>query len=161
MCLITDWKKSKVAEEDIICYKVYEDSWNGYTSPYEGSPIPKFNKITHVDYFQETSNKNCYSNHCYYGFHSFKNRKDNRVIPSLIHSTRVFECVIPKGTKYYEGYIRCYIPKGNNPKLEYGTVLCYCSEALIVKPRKELSSFTLLKRKIRNIFIYLRLMIFK
>ena len=45
MCLITDWKTPHIAEEDIICYKVYEDSWNGYASPYIGSPIPKFNKI--------------------------------------------------------------------------------------------------------------------
>ena len=157
MCLITDWKIPHIAEEDIICYKVYEDSWNGYASPYIGSPIPKFNKITHVDCFQER----IANNQCYYGFHSFKNRKDNRVIPMIDFSTRVFECVIPKGTKYYEGYIRGYIPKGNDPKLEYSTVPCYCSEALIVKPRKELSLFTLLKRKIRDIFIYLKLMIFK
>lgn len=157
MCLITDWKTPHIAEEDIICYKVYEDSWNGYTSPYMESPIPKFNKITHVDCFQER----VANNQCYYGFHSFKNRKDNRVIPAIIFSTRVFECIIPKGTKYYEGYVKYHIPKSINNEFEHGTVPCYCSEALIVKPRKELSSFTLLKRKIRNIFIYLRLMIFK
>lgn len=157
MCLITDWKTPHIAEEDIICYKVYEDSWNGYASPYIGSPIPKFNKITHVDCFQEKIVKN----QCHHGFHSFKNRKDNRFIPDIICNTRVFECIIPKGTKYYEGHTTFSSSKGINDGFEYIQVPCYCSEALIVKPRKELSSFTLLKRKIRDIFIYLRLMIFK
>ena len=64
---------------------------------------------------------------------------------------------IPKGTKYYEGYVKYHIPKSINNEFEHGTVPCYCSEALIVKPRKELSTFTLFKRKIRNIFIYLKM----
>lgn len=130
MCLITDWKTPHIAEEDIICYKVYEDSWNGYASPYIGSPIPKFNKITHVDCFQEKIVKN----QCHHGFHSFKNRKDNRFIPDIICNTRVFECIIPKGTKYYEGRFNC-IPS-------------YCSESIIIE--EPVNNFNYYKRNILN-----------
>lgn len=49
MCLITDWDKPRIAEEDIICYKWYMKSDFAYKSPYQGKTIPSFDTKVYSD----------------------------------------------------------------------------------------------------------------
>ena len=49
MCLITDWDKPRIVEEDITCYKWYGMSNSAYISPYQGKPIPSFDTKVYSD----------------------------------------------------------------------------------------------------------------
>ena len=160
MCLYVNYKTPSIAEIDITCYKVYMFYNNQeYISPYRKAKMPPMDTLT-ITELDENNPVNK-------GFHSFMSVSDAKndafMLSVMYGGTRatVFRCIIPKGTKYYEGHTTFSSSKGINDGFEYIQVPCYCSEALIVKPRKELSSFILLKRKIRDIFIYLKLMIFK
>ena len=114
MCLVTNWEEPKIAEKDIICYKIYEGSQNGYVSPYRGSPIPEFNKITYADYFQEK----IVNNQCHQGFHSFVFFNSAKELKGRHLYFNIFKCIIPKGARYYEGF--------------FGIRKSYCSDRIIV-----------------------------
>lgn len=99
MCLVTN-KPCKVAEEDIIVYKILTNREGELTTYYQGYPV----KIG-VTY----KSKLCYYNSEDYpeygtveeGLHSFqflKEANNFRSGPAVIA-----ECTIPKGSKYYEG----------------------------------------------------------
>lgn len=116
MCLNANSNIPKIAEENIICYKIYIFR-NGFVSPYLRSPIPKLKeKIT-----TELQNDGSYL--IEKGFHSFINLSDAEGDAKFF--SRYYEikaviskCIIPKGSKYYKG--------------KFGTIPSYCSESIIV-----------------------------
>lgn len=111
MCLITYEKEPSIAKEDIICYKVYIDNRTSIISPYQKDPIPEI--ITaEVPIFYKSYPiqilKRCQQDlpplyAVDYGFHSFFLRKDAENFASCFKHSKLYKCVIPKGSKYYYG----------------------------------------------------------
>ena len=134
MCLATKTDTPSIAQKDIVCYKFYilhkvyppcEDAV--LLSPYRNSPAPAINKVTNTllggaEYAEAFLNGITISMYLVnLGFHSFK------CIDDLVKETnfyrfftiKIFKCIIPKGSKYYEG-VYCEYPS-------------YCSESIILK----------------------------
>lgn len=108
MCLAIKTREPvfKIAEEDIVCYKLIRHGKEEYTTAYRGVKIPKL---------------------CIWGWKKFKAEGDydflsmgcsSMIYGGVIHTFQtmfgamdmqvldveeVWECVIPKGTKYVEG----------------------------------------------------------
>lgn len=119
MCLQTTWKKPKIAEKDIICYKEMirlGDKENVVFGAYfiEFNYVPNKLYKTTMKKSDDSGSydtvagylKNKYLEEGYtlynigQGFHSTK--KASRI--SLCTSNSVIvRCIIPKGAKYYEG----------------------------------------------------------
>lgn len=128
MCLITTKDIPEIAQEDIVCYKLYKLRDNKLLSPYREVVAPNINEVTNtvLDRACVFSYK---GNHVNYsvsrGFHSYKNISNSKEelrfwIHFLAYSNvRIFKCIIPKGTKYYEG--------------KFGDFPSYCSESIILK----------------------------
>ena len=128
MCLITTKDIPEIAQEDIVCYKLYKLRDNKLLSPYREVVAPNINEVTNtvLDRACVFSYK---GNHVNYsvsrGFHSYKNISNSKEelrfwIHFLAYSNvRIFKCIIPKGTKYYEG--------------KFGDLPSYCSESIILK----------------------------
>lgn len=108
MCLLTDWKKPKIADQDILCYKVVER-----TKDFDVfiSEIKKFRyKIgkTYKQHFWNLVVKKKGYNYLepittIHGgmFHAYRQIQP---IPAICSEyAACLECVIPKGTKYYFG----------------------------------------------------------
>lgn len=114
MCLSTLQKKPKIAEKDIICYKIMYPLNNGiYRSIY-------YQMNYKLNTLYKTSMKRSLLTNCYdfkasvdtdnypkksvryigQGFHSAKTRKR---LGDIWDSARLLKCIIPKGAKYYEG----------------------------------------------------------
>lgn len=134
MCLITTKDIPEIAQEDIVCYKFYvlHEVYPPYEgavllSPYQNSPAPAINKVTTTllddTKYTVMSLNNTIVSRCLVnlGFHSFKYLND------LVRETnfypfstiKIFKCIIPKGSKYYEGV--------------YCKYSSYCSESIILK----------------------------
>lgn len=136
MCLITTKNIPEIAQEDIVCYKFYilhiaKDDINssshdkdGYLSPYWGMRAPNMNEVVNTVLDRVYLHK-CGGNNSTYminrGFHSFKYIDD--LTKELYFwqpcDAKIFKCIIPKGTKYYEG--------------EFDDSPSYCSESIILK----------------------------
>ena len=131
MCLITTKNIPEIAQEDIVCYKYYIVEKKGgkekLISPYYRVPAPNLNEVvsTKLDKISLPTGFDI-KDSAYYtireGFHSFKCLK--HVIQDIdtwikYPNYKIFKCVIPKGTKYYEG-------KSNESS-------SYCSESIILK----------------------------
>lgn len=135
MCLITTKNIPEIAQEDIVCYKYYivekKDGKEKLTSPYYGVSAPNLNKTvsTKLDRISSPTGFDIINDSAYYavqkGFHSFKYLK--HVIQDIetwkdirtrieYPNYKVFKCIIPKGTKYYEGI--------------FGEVFSYCSKSI-------------------------------
>lgn len=111
MCFVKTCKAPLVAETDIEVYKMFRKvshfmKPDYYTGPYRMDYVYE---DLHGEYFCEEFGKEEVSG--MFGFHSFKNF-DKAVAAmdrenSWAASNETFEiipCIIPKGTKYYEGY---------------------------------------------------------
>ena len=127
MCLITQQNQPKIADNDIICYKVLLKMKTGertsYVSPiqhwfyFKDEPDPNYVfvpdkpywldngkedlKVSYVDMTYPV-NYELYSGY----FHMYKNKEDAEKFLTMYNlplSLSLFECVIPKGSKYYEG----------------------------------------------------------
>ena len=121
MCLITDWDKPRVAEEDIICYKWYGILNFIYVSPYQGKPMPDDNIITYSDlsepeilYLSAVPKYTIEK-----GFHSFVNRIDAERDSYKNRDAIIVSCIIPKGSRYYKGV--------------FGDAESYCSESIKIE----------------------------
>jgi hypothetical protein len=117
MCLISKNGYPSIAEEDIICYKHlhYMTDSSQYRSPYQHTiyEIPSTvtdnanEMIVKVQYFDGTFAYEISSGyiHCYKNLLGVKNNVDWIIkyvkIPRC--ENVIVECVIPKGTKYWEG----------------------------------------------------------
>ena len=124
MCLITDWDKPRIAEEDITCYKWYGMSNSAYISPYQGEPIPAFNTVVYSDLDKPEKNLLLLSFFQYKytvekGFHSFVNSIDAKLYSYKGRDSIVVSCIIPKGAKYYKGF--------------FENCESYCSDSIILK----------------------------
>lgn len=128
MCLITTKDIPEIAQEDIVCYKLYKLRDNKLLSPYREVVAPNINEVTNT-VLDRACVFNYKGNHVNYsvsrGFHSYKNISNSKEelrfwIHFLAYSNvRIFKCIIPKGTKYYEG--------------KFGDFPSYCSESIILK----------------------------
>ena len=141
MCLITEQLKSKIASKDITCYKILLlTSDNFYISPYRhftffenqvnpkkvfkakkswwtinihGDDLELFND-NGIDAF--TLNSGVF--HMYKDYDSAVKAIKNSVTGER-ESSVVFECVIPKGSHYYEGFTSIYrLPSIASDKLK-------------------------------------------
>ena len=115
MCLtITPKTRLRTARKDIVCYKVLISRYGKLVSPYYSETeweVGKTNveeKRWDVDYCPNGFADSYFRVVSKGGFHTFANRKDAEkrlpgVKPNRRHNIVVAECVIPKGTKYYNG----------------------------------------------------------
>ena len=131
MCLVTKQSESKIASEDITCYKVLLlTSDNFYISPhrhftfFENQVNP--NKVfkakkswwtinIHGDDLELINDNGIYAFTLNSGFfHMYKDydsavKAIKRLVPREKESYAIFECVIPKGSRYYEGFTSIYL----------------------------------------------------
>ena len=129
MCLITTKNIPEIAQEDIVCYKFYilimegdiNYDKNGLLSPYQGSLAPTINKVTNT-LLDKAYLKYGAAYMINRGFHSFKYIDDltkESYFWQSSYNIKIFKCIIPKGTKYYEG--------------KFHDFPSYCSESIILK----------------------------
>ena len=110
----------KIAKEDILCYKVLSENYYGELhSPFtlfkiKTDVVMTAEGKTEIEKFRDVKR----ISRGY--FHTFKVRK-TAVEYSFLNSKSVYECVIPKGTKYWEG--------------KFCNTLGYASKKLIVKSK--------------------------
>lgn len=146
--LLTDEPTLKTAEKDIICYigfyKSNKDNSDLLLSGIEAKPI-KQKRVKEGAVFEEKREwkklqVNTYSDSlkfCYTeGFiHSHKSMFDAyyQLTKNIPGNKRLlfYQCIIPKGTKYIEGFKNC------------GMGECYASEKLIIKKEEELKQETI------------------
>lgn len=113
MCLYKNKKhhpfnRPLIAEEDIVCYKQLEISrfTNGYTTPCTYSVVPAECLKKKVPFKAEILNKFIFIWRHVLGF---SNVVTDGFIHSHVHSPLnsflfcTFQCIIPKGTKYFIG----------------------------------------------------------
>ena len=122
MCLITRWKSPKIAGEDIICYKFYMKAKDSLLSPYRLAKAPDIN--TKVNTELDENVKSDLSNQYITiekGFHSFKSLAPllNILFNKEVKDYVIFKCIIPRGSKYYEGTFQ-----GNRS---------YCSNSILLE----------------------------
>jgi hypothetical protein len=116
MCLQTIWKEPKIAEEDIVVYKILNIGNDRITSPYR---YFTWNLDTvYETEIKETTDYTCFDdkakteyNICSEevksigrGFHSALNKKrlsEDR--EEWTNEEVIFKCIIPKGSEYYIG----------------------------------------------------------
>ena len=142
MCLVTEQLKPKIASKDITCYKILLlTSDNFYISPYRhftffenqvnpkkvfkakkswwtinihGDDLELFND-NGIDAF--TLNSGFF--HMYKDYDSAVKAIKNSVTGER-ESSVIFECVIPKGSHYYEGFTSTYLlPSIASDKLKF------------------------------------------
>ena len=119
MCLVKDkryhvFNRPLVAEEDIVCYKqLYVNCNSEIVTPYTNIPVPtkciQKNKKKRIPFKAEIVNKWKFIWRHVFGFsnvvadgfiHTFSSAP---LYQSLGWGDRVFQCIIPKGTKYFIG----------------------------------------------------------
>lgn len=124
MCLYSKNKLPKVSKKDVVCYKVLKrviSEWDvskiEIRTPYENSTIGD-NTINGKIEFRATGKKKVSDSieHCGYKYevgggyiHTCKTKKDaQRIVEHLkwfllSSDILVYKCVIPAGTRYFEG----------------------------------------------------------
>lgn len=129
MCLhLRENTKKKIADKDIVCYKVlfYDETDKTHAvSQFEGFDymLGRF-EYTQLDLPD-------YSYRVFHGFHSYKYYEDalesidgyslNETLYSV--TAKVYKCIIPKGSAYYEGV---------QPSMPYDMV-GYCSNQIVIQ----------------------------
>lgn len=114
MCLITYWKKPKIAKKNIVCYKILEDKGlNGLYSPhtqtkystglnkaygetiiYRG-PILNHSIFKRKTYMIERGMLHCCTTEGYSFEYLYK------IFNNPFYHHIIYKCIIPKGTEYY------------------------------------------------------------
>ena len=124
MCLITTKNIPEIAQEDIVCYKFYKLRENKLFSPYKEVLAPNINEVANTvldrGYLARAKDNNL-AYMVNRGFHSFKYLEGliNELAFWQLSYIRIFKCIIPKGTRYYEG--------------NFTDLPSYCSESIILK----------------------------
>lgn len=135
MCLVTEQLKSKIASEDITCYKVLLKLENEISNT-----VFYVSPVRHFTYFSNRTdlNNKVFKAEKAYGledshgddlkqiyidnepvsyelnsgfFHMYKDYDSavKAIKSSPLESYVIFECVIPKGSRYYEGVTSIYL----------------------------------------------------
>lgn len=112
MCLTTPMRRAKVAEEDIVCYKLVCRRTRGMALGSYKSYFRKFvyrlgMTYTEDDFRKDVSHTRNFYNEMYevnFGFHSYIN------IMYPENSQTLLKCIIPKGSLYYES-CPCLFPQ--------------------------------------------------
>lgn len=111
MCLyIRCDERVKVAEEDIIAYKILVKNGNVYTSFYREVESPLNTLLT-------TKLGRKYRGAIAKGFHTFLKESNARMMNGGYGT--IVKAIIPKGSKYWEG--------------EFCNSECYCSESIVYR----------------------------
>ena len=103
MCLFTNQKKPLIADRDIICYKIVRRT--RYSRRFESlyTHFPYELGKTYKKHFwnRVVKEKTLISESRIYGgvFHSYRRIQSHHPADNLAY----VQCIIPKGTKYYEG----------------------------------------------------------
>lgn len=103
MCLVADHIIPYIAEQDIICYKLYILINDKYVSPYLKCDMPSINELI------TTKLQKPGKFHIKEGFHSFAYLEDAEFEVEWLRNTHnynnicIAKCIIPKGSKYYTG----------------------------------------------------------
>ena len=124
MCLITTKNIPEIAQEDIVCYKFYKLRENKLFSPYKEVLAPNINEVANTvldrGYLARAKDNNL-AYMVNRGFHSFKYLESliKELVFWRLSYVRIFKCIIPKGTKYYEG--------------TFDGSSSYCSKSIILK----------------------------
>lgn len=119
MCLtVKRFAFKKKAKKDIVCYKVLY-KW-GYTYR---SQFQRFEYVTGMMYNTELGKKvkDPFNREwdIYQGFHSYANKEDSKPKRLCAEISAVcMQCIIPKGSYYYEG--------------KFGKCKSYASESIII-----------------------------
>ena len=135
MCLWTKNAVKKIADKDIVCYKVICKVGNDYLTIYQRTPIELGKTYTDNELIHMGKGNDVY----YIGqgvYHTFKKYKDAVVFlrEHFLFTNRVIvRCVIPKGTEYYEGTF-------DDEEESYGSKTLYLSKK-ILKEEKPLATF--------------------
>jgi hypothetical protein len=119
MCLYSKEFKPKVAEKDIICFKtlVGRRGDGRFESPYMGKKVNsailsgklsynakgRIQPIVNIGY-NDLGKLYRIGNGLVHTWQDFKTAWQHAVKFSSMFKEVIFECVIPAGTKYYEGY---------------------------------------------------------
>ena len=111
MCLSTYWRKAKVADHDIVCYKIVtryrgmkKGTYKSYWMNYDYSLGEHYYERLFVpDLIGCESESKTWINGkptflCDYGFHSYSEMTGHSPESGCVF----IKCVIPQGTRYYE-----------------------------------------------------------
>ena len=118
MCLVLNYLKPKIADKDIVCYKLVEKT--KIKGVYK-SCFQEFEYVIRQSYtnnlgikFVDRIIKNLCPSYPHYGiyaieegmFHSYTNYMPFELFTSLDET--ILKCIIPKGAYYYEGHFNYY-----------------------------------------------------
>lgn len=108
MCLHVKTKKSSIAEEDIVCYKVLEYSpiFKQYVTPFRSCPM-KIGDTLHDCKDWELSIAEFITGFILAagGFHTYQVKADAKLLARELYTpTIVIKCIIPKGSEYFKGF---------------------------------------------------------
>lgn len=115
MCLYTKNNQFSIAKENLTCYKVLAFYDGGFMTPYQKTFIPKNvidGKIPFIARGEQQIEQGYLSVSCVIGggfVHTYKSLTSAWLLKNHIgfmnseYVCSIFECEIPKGTKYYEG----------------------------------------------------------
>lgn len=129
MCLVADSDIPYIAEEDIICYKLYILINDKYVSPYQKCDMPNINELVTTEL--QKPGDFCIGK----GFHSFTYLEDAEIVAEQFitqydYNTCIATCIIPKNSKYYAG--------------KFDKDCSYCSESIKIE---KITKFKKLKVK--------------
>ena len=140
--------KSKIASEDIICYKVFsiKKSTCDRDKFYLQSPFARKNYSVKEQLdtiplapefeFKQISIRGIFTNK--QGYHTFKDIKSATELMTILNNgdrmyTTVIECVIPKGSRYIKGVCSLYDTNTPTKQKIYKNYKSIVSEDLILK----------------------------
>ena len=140
--------KSKIASEDIICYKVFsiKKSTCDRDKFYLQSPFARKNYSVKEQLdtiplapefeFKQISIRGIFTNK--QGYHTFKDIKSATELMTILNNgdrmyTTVIECVIPKGSRYIKGVCSLYYTNTPTKQKIYKNYKSIVSEDLILK----------------------------
>ena len=114
MCLRLDYSEPKIADKDIVCYKLVEKTkikgiYKSYFQEFEYIIRQSYTNNLDIK-FVDRIIKNLCPSYPHYGiyaieegmFHSYTNYMPFELFTSLDET--ILKCIIPKGAYYYEGY---------------------------------------------------------
>ena len=118
MCLRLDYSEPKIADKDIVCYKLVEKTkikgiYKSYFQEFEYIIRQSYTNNLDIK-FVDRIIKNLCPSYPHYGiyaieegmFHSYTNYMPFELFTSLDET--ILKCIIPKGAYYYEGHFNYY-----------------------------------------------------